>query len=443
MLEPIESTFVFRKRLGTHLEVVKGFDSLARERELTKSFRPMLITKYQEKCGYCGQSSPVETAHLVPLELGGLTFEENLILLCKICHLAFDSGAVSINQMAEIAKDWRLRKKEGEPRVTLRILPSPQSSIVDPPGSVVDTLNAVSSLQRLRKYRKAILLVDQALGKSTVCESGRLLLLIKRAELSRRRAGKGVLAQALNTLESIEPNKLPLRYWPGFYYEYGFVQRTRGYHREAADLMGRGAAAAMKIGTSDVPPLAYVPAAMNEVLCQIADTNPLTIEDVSNFDKRLDGLEHIAMSYGKYWGSRWAMNCAGRRVELRLKANDRDGGLKTMESARELYFQLDQNSGWDSGSKASFSMLEGLIRARFPRDDSDLDTGVSLLARAMVTRTGSRRRPDGVRDVGFGFVEGLRKMNLQGVENTCEVIEELLNNTMDGISLLWPWKATA
>ena len=77
----------------------------------------------------------------------------------------------------------------------------------------------------------------------------------------------------------------------------------------------------------------------------------------------------------------------------------------------------------------------------FPRDDADLDIGISLLARAFVTRLGPRQRPEGIRDVGFAFVKANRKTNKKLPKDMIDLIERLMKQTMDGTSYLWPYKA--
>lgn len=77
----------------------------------------------------------------------------------------------------------------------------------------------------------------------------------------------------------------------------------------------------------------------------------------------------------------------------------------------------------------------------FPRDRVDLETGIALLARAFVTRTGLRQRPEGIRDAGFGLIEGCRKTEGKLSRNTVDAIERIMNQTIDGTSVLWPWRA--
>jgi hypothetical protein len=87
-------------------------------------------------------------------------------------------------------------------------------------------------------------------------------------------------------------------------------------------------------------------------------------------------------------------------------------------------------------------MVEGLTRTLFPKNDSDLQCGICILARAFVARMDPRHRPGGIRDVGFGLIEGIQKSNnTQLGEETINVLTRLLNKIVDGTSVLHPWRA--
>ena len=95
--------------------------------------------------------------------------------------------------------------------------------------------------------------------------------------------------------------------------------------------------------------------------------------------------------------------------------------------------------------RQSCRIATGLTRVLFPLDHYDLDNGIGLLSRAFMTRLGSRQRPEGIRDVVLGLIVGLRAKGLRTMEETCAVtvLEGLMNQTMDGTSILWPWRADA
>jgi hypothetical protein len=50
-----------------------------------------------------------------------------------------------------------------------------------------------------------------------------------------------------------------------------------------------------------------------------------------------------------------------------------------------------------------------------------------------------RQRPEGIRDVGLGLAVGFRKSRLK--LRMATALNELMERTMDGTSLLWPYRA--
>jgi hypothetical protein len=440
MLETIESTYLIRKRLGHHLKLIETLDPLPQERQLTKKWRTILIDKFGMSCGYCAVSTLVDTAHLIPLEIGGTTVCENLLLLCKKCHGLFDSGCVSIHAMSEVANEWRRGIVSASPRPPLDDVRPSAPTFTEPPGSLQGVLDKVSGFQTQRKYVKATDLIDQYSANSLLANSERYYLLIKRAELTRRRSARGLLDEALRSLEAIELDRLPKYYWPYFYYEYGYIRRLQGSHAEAAGLMRCSAEVSQQMEQSGKTSLGYIAASVNEILCQMAMLDSLMEMEAQDFEYRLDKL---AAEHGEYWGGRWALNCAAHRLQIRLKKRDENESWRALRELRDLYYRSDLRSGWDSAARQTMSLLEGLTRVLFPCDDSDLDRAIGLLSRSFVTRLGPRQRPEGIRDVGLGLIEGLRRKGSSRMAETCTVLEGLMNQTMDGTSVLWPWKANA
>jgi len=306
-----------------------------------------------------------------------------------------------------------------------------------------EVLDKISDFQTQRKYVKAIEFIDHYLANPLLTSSERYYLLIKRAELTRRRSARGVLNEALRCLEAIELDRLPECYWPFFYYEYAYIQRLRGDHDEAARLIRCSAEVSQRIDQSGRPSLGFIAASVNEILCQMAMRDSLTETEAQDFVYRLVKLQKVAAQHGQYWGGRWALNCAAHKLQIRLKKRDKDESWKALSELRGLYYQSDLRSGWDSAARQTMSLLEGLTRVLFPRDDSDLDRGIHLLSRSFITRLGPRQRPEGIRDVGLGLIVGLRIKGLKTMAEMCTVLEGLMNQTMDGTSVLWPWRANA
>ena len=95
--ELIETSSKLRNVLGKHMDIIKQLDPLPSEREKTKKFRKELIKSFGKFCAICNSDHQIDTYHIVPLEIGGETEIENLILLCKKHHTLCHSGYLSIN----------------------------------------------------------------------------------------------------------------------------------------------------------------------------------------------------------------------------------------------------------------------------------------------------------------------------------------------------------
>jgi len=437
----IETPYELRKQLGNHFELIKRLDPWQRERDLTDKFKRKLIRKYKRKCAYCNKKGRIEAAHIIPLEVGGTTVEKNLVLLCKKCHQHYDSGFMSIYAMGELAIEWRkgLSVEFSRPPMEKITLPSP--AMTPPPKSVQTILETALVLQSRTWYCKAIDILENALKDTHLDSDGRQYLLIKCAELARRRSARGVVPEALSTLQIVNHEKLPVQYQPVFYYELAYVYRLRGNHSEATRIIRLSAEASKKIDRSELPPLTYISASAIEILCLLAAKDELTKKEAKNFIDSLHKLELAAAKHGEYWGGRWALNCAAHRLQVYLKIRDEEKSWETLQRLRDLYYRSDLNCGWDAASKQTISLLEGLTRVLFPREYDDLQVGIGLLARAFVTRLGPRQRPEGIRDVGFSLIKGIRKTENKLPNRTVDTIERVMSQTMDGTSVLWPWRA--
>lgn len=441
MADPIDSSYMLRSRLGHHLTTMKNLDPLVKQRNKTRVLRRQLLRKYGKACAYCGRRRKVDTAHIEPLEIGGPTTAENLILLCTPCHKEYDNGAASIKEMLAVADRWKRRGPPAPSRAGLRVAVPPEPTMTRSPASVSRVLSEVLVLQMERKYRKAVKTINGELAHSSSADAGRLYLMIKRAELMRRRSGRGTVKQALQYIEEIKPAEVPHQYLLVFYYEYGYIHRLMGHHVEAARLMKLSADASQKQTKDSILPIDFVAASANELLCLMADKESLTAKDAKTFERSFNELEVLSRKHGGYWGGRWAVNCATHKLQVQLKSGNKKASWRTLKALRECYFSLDVHTGWDAGGRQSVSQLEGLTRVLFSRSNEDLETGIGLLARSFLSRLGPRQRPEGVRDAGFGLSRGLRKKGGATCTKTSLVLENLMNQTMDGTSVIWPWKA--
>lgn len=441
MTDLVETPYELRKHLGSHLKHIKRLDPWERERKRTDQLKKKLIKDYGKKCAICAMNKDVVAAHIVPLEIGAETTKENLVLLCLKCHDFYDKGCVSINAMQKLAEKWRKGEFIGFSWLSIESTKQASPAMIPPPKSVQAIMEKVRELQYKKHYCKGIGIMEKALKGGYLDDEGRLYLLIKCGELTRRRAARKVVVKASDILEKINLKDLQDRYHSVYYYELTYTYRLRGYHSKAAQIIRLSAEASKKKEQDEIPSLEYISASAIEILCLLAARETLSLQEVEDFVGRLHELELMAMKYGEYWGGRWALNCAAHRLEVYLKGRDKKKSWETLQQVRDLYYDSDIFNGWDAASKQTMSLLEGLTRVFFPKDEADFDIGIGLLARAFATRTGPRQRPEGIRDVGFGLVEGCRKVEGKLPKKTVDTIERIMNQTIDGTSVLWPWRA--
>ena len=438
----IDSASVLRKKMGRHYAAVRALDPLPAARARVSAIKRKLIGDAPiTLCRYCRRPlkyREVKCAHIVPLGIGGLPPDDcNVILLCATCHDSYDrSGALSIAGMQQVAARWQ----EGvRPRRTPLLTPkSPHKpTIVPGPRSVRATLSHVLDLQRGRQYPAALNVIRRRLADANLGNTARVCLLIKRAEITRRGSGKGVIEQALYYLEAIDPAEVPAKYKPVFYYELGYVNRLLGRPDRAAGFMALSTDASRGLART-----AYVAARANEIACQVARLDELDQLEANAFACELRALGDAAMEEGGYWGGRWAANCAALALQVRIKAADDCGSRADLPRVLSACFNLDARNGWDLDSLPTVSMLRGLVLTLFPESCTDLDVGIGLLARSFVGCCSGRARFEGVRDVGFALALGLERKHGSAAADLVASLREAMYQTVDSTSILWPWKET-
>jgi len=437
----IDSGPRLRKLLALNLDKIKALDPLPKERRRTSSLKPRLISKYGVRCALCLKDGSVEAAHIIPLEIGASTQEANLILLCRSCHKKYDSGYFSIWEMQRLACEWREQKRIRPIQLKTNLTQASAWAITKPPKSVANLLKDVLRLQRERKYMKATRLIDQALPKYHPSSMASICLKIKRAEITRRRAARGVIGEALDTLRAIDVGRVRKEYRSLYYYELCYAHRLQGNHGEAATAIRKSAASSLDFHPTETPGIDYVAAEAIATVCEVSALEKLTRQQGLRFERGLRKLEGIARQHGDYWGGRWALNCAAHIIQVRIKAGDAAGSWAALSRLRQLFFKTDIATGWDAGGHQSLSLLEGLVHVLFPNDVSHTRRGVELLARSFVSRIGYRQRPEGIRDVGFALARGMRSLKDPKLKAIAESIDDCMRSTVDGTSVLWPWKA--
>ena len=431
----IETSSQVKKALGNYLNVVKRLDPLPGQRKKTNSLRKQLVKQFGERCALCSSNDEVQAAHIVPLEIGSITDINNLILLCRKHHSLYDAGYLSINSMIQVARDWQ-NGKDLSDNIFVENL-NVKSAITEPPASIKDALDQVLVFQRERKLKKAFDLLKEMLRNPATSQKDVNYLFVKLAEITRRRDAQGALNQALSYINDVDINSLHRKYIPVYYYESFYIHRLAGFHAKAQEMANLSAKASLKEKKDKAIPLGYIPAFTNELLCELARHDKPNSSQVKQYVAKLDKLEEIAQQHGQYWGGRWALNCAAHRLQVYLKAKN-EKSLLELENLRNLYYQMDIRTGWDSGGLQSISLLEGLTNVLFSRPSSDIKKGARLLARSFLSRLKRSQRFEGIRDAGFGLAISFSKLGKY--LRTANILTDVMNRTIDGTSYIWPWK---
>lgn len=199
--------------------------------------------------------------------------------------------------------------------------------------------------------------------------------------------------------------------------------------------------AALERDGGNVRSVNYIAAVANQISCDLAAEEILSHTKAREFKGRLRHLEALAKEQGGYWGGRWSLNCIVGRLMLCIKLDDGVASHHALRELQESYYDWDVTNGWAAGARQAISELAGLVHARFHRTKHDLELGMGFLARAFMTRLGPRQRPEGIRDVGFALASAIREGGRPHLQETANLLDTLMHQTVDGTSELWPWRS--
>lgn len=98
---------------------------------LSRPARNAILARDQYTCQHCGKHDKLEVHHITPVVLGGLHVADNLISLCKRCHIqaekanqieGFLDDAAVIAQLDAIARDEGISRADVLRRAIRRYL---------------------------------------------------------------------------------------------------------------------------------------------------------------------------------------------------------------------------------------------------------------------------------------------------------------------------------
>jgi len=438
----IESTDQLRKVLETRglLSVVKRLDM--KDRADNQAYRKRLEGKYRSRkakkpvCAYCGDHDrSLYVSHIEPVEIGGPTTENNLVLLCKSCHGAFDKGAVSISEMKKIAERWTCRRR--------RSLEESSSvpEMTKPPAALRKFVCDIRKMERERSGQAGVRQIATRLRDTGLKKAHRTYLGILQAEMIRRGAGRKAIDKAMNKLETVPLSEVPPECRGYYCYERGYLLRLAGRHNQACCWMKQGAREARRRTGAHRAGVDYVAASVNVILCEVASQSRITPQKAKGLLRRIDQLASVARKNGGYWGGRWELNCAVQTLQVHIRADHKRGSWKALNKMVKTFEGYDATTGWGEADRQTISLLRGVVHARFHRNCAELADGVRLLARSFMSRIkDNRQKPEGIRDVGIELARALARYTRGDAERirVARQLEDVITKVVDGTSVLWP-----
>ena len=455
MIQTLESTGEIRRALGEEAcRLIEEFDVLHQERGRTDLERRKLLSKYPSSCATCaicpsGSRGRLEAAHLLSLEEGGRTTEDNLVLLCSECHQLYDRGYASLKEMTEEARLWRsgsirpikvvmlARKTQMEQKHGV------MRPLADPRGLLKKRDFYV--LIQARNWRKALETIASMDG--LLSEADRQVMMIVEAQVQRRRAAHGALESAKRVLDRIHVNQLPPERVPLYFYELGCVHQLMGLPEEAGRSFRKSMRSAAGLHRDRYSALEALIAEAQWLAMEVIQSpvaQPSTAGTIGSIATQLDKAARRADMLGGTWGGRLRLSCKAWAARLLLKSGDLGGARKALGELGELRGMQDVTTGWTVLARSLIGPLQGLVLLASPTDVEEARDGLCLIARGLVSYLKAyRERPEGIRDMLVGFEKGLRLLPRQGqrdAEGLVERIGKVRTRIRDGSSVLDPYR---
>jgi HNH endonuclease len=447
MPDPIESTSAIRRALGPIQGILHELSDVSGERRATLRLRKRLLHKYSHYCAACQTpfaiSHEAEAAHILALEEGGTTTEDNLVLLCHGCHQLYDSGRAAVVEMRQAAEAWRASsciplRSEMENRN-----PGVLSQIFRP--SEVESLANVYDLLQRRHPRKAIREVkftrNRGLSKTDYAISA-----ILEAQIERRSSAHDSLGRARRILLSMDAGDLPRECLPLYFYERGFICQMLGLHEEsiqcfqksdraAADLNDRYSAFERIVAVLRI----Y---AVETIMLPHKTVSP---DALARRSEQFDTLAMEAARFDEPHAGRWIHNIIGWKWRYYLKCAEPEAALAVFNHYCDVRYRQNSTTGYtrDTGSRTcgfnAMMMLNGEISQEAVREV------LRLACRSLVSLLSYRVRPEGIRDYLLTFESALRRLRGRtslAHKDTMSRVTVVRESILDGSSFLDPYRAS-
>jgi hypothetical protein len=453
-------------RIRALAKVLASHDHLPRERKLTarvakKSFGP----KDTWHCALCGRAKPevpdIGRAHIVALEEGGKTRDDNLIPLCEGerrvstalgialdwysehqandsislaaglarvgiseaqlgCHKLFDAGLISTANI----RDVRSHTGRWGHYNNLR-----DQVFAGPISSLATEFNPTSA--RARGVRG----LRHRLSQLETGSEEWFLSACKLISAARRLANPEFLSLALRYTTELDrfatgrASSVSLAGLALFFYEKALVFMVQQPEPDLTAAI-RALQRSCDCARTAKDNRSFALSRLEWVHAKTFAAGPMT---ASAFQALTDEQERAIALLGKTAGEpRWMFNHLIHKAQLQVKANRVSMTRDTVARARALRETLTVSTGWAQFQAVHINSIEGAILAL----EGEYADALRLLARALIPMKASRgKRPEGYLDVARCAAWVLKRKG-QGEE--ARELEELAKHLRDGRSGFWP-----
>jgi len=443
-----ENTTEIRKALGPAMDTIRNFSGLSRERRETSRIRRTLLRRHSRHCAVCGKFiggvREAEAAHILALEEGGETVEENLILLCQRCHSSYDKGRASVFEMRGARLAWiggafsldlerlmdaRDKVRDGQPPL---FRPSPNI-----PQEIYDFLHIHQFVNAIKAARK----LANDMSKP---EDDRLLGRIMEANIERRRSGRGTLARAEQILAQLDPGRLHRERLPLFHYERGYLLQMLGDHSAStAEFEKSGSTAA---GLADQHTSLEVLTARLRILAVETIGAPwrqldseIVADRLASFDLLLKDLA----IFDQPFAGRWMHNILGWKWRYAFKCGDDSMANRAFAEYEHYRDRQTVATGYTRDSGSRVCGFHAMMILRLSESPESTSRAMRLVCRALASLLSYRIRPEGIRDYLLTFETALRRLDNPQKRwgETIAGVGAVRKSILDGSSFLDPYRA--
>jgi hypothetical protein len=444
MLQLIESTFGVRQALGPILGLIQKLSDLDGERRQTRRLREVLLNKYPRYCAACGayfsQSEEAQAAHIVALEEGGVTTEDNLVLLCKDCHALYDGGRASIAEMSHAAECWRSESLAPlRPQMECRNLFCPSESFRP---SRTRLLDSVYHLVHRNETRNALRHVKLCRTKGLPAPD-HVLSIILEAQIQRRRCARGSLEKARGVLTTMEISNVPAEHLPLYFYEQGYISQLLGLHTESICFFEQSGRASEALNDRFTPfEVTVARTCLYGVETIVLPHQKVPRDTQRKRSAEFDALQKGAAKFDEPFAGRWALNILAWKWRYYFKCNDHDSASNVLAQYFLLHRSRDFTTGYTRGSSTGLCSMRALMNgAHLGSENGDC---VRLVCRSLVSMLSYRVPPEGVRDLLLTLERAISGPNLRILTDREAVISHIRrvrSCVRDGSSFLDPYRA--